>query len=141
MICYDGPWIQWLFCDWSTMLEWGSRSNVGHLILDSVGLLVYDCTCTYPRHQCCITGLSKQRKPCLEGVNILGTLYDVKLWHDPLVLSIYYIYIASMSILQNVKLWLHIDACDLYINTQLHHMITCILYVLLLTKSWTSLQK
>jgi len=22
---YDRPWIQWLFCDWGTMLEWGTR--------------------------------------------------------------------------------------------------------------------
>lgn len=54
-------------------------SSVGHLSSDLVGLLVHDCTFTYPRHQYCITSPSRQRQPYLEGVNILGTLYDTEL--------------------------------------------------------------
>jgi hypothetical protein len=58
MVCYDGPWIQWLFCDLYTLLELGSRLRF--------------CLNGGPGHQCCITGPSWQCKPCREGVNILG---------------------------------------------------------------------
>jgi len=37
-------------------------SSVGHLRLELVRLLVYDSMRTYPGHQCCIIGLSRQRQ-------------------------------------------------------------------------------
>jgi hypothetical protein len=75
MICYDGSWIQWLFCDQHIMLECGSRlrlcCRVGHLKSDSVGLLVYDGVRTYLGHLCDITSFSGQYQPYWEWVNIL----------------------------------------------------------------------
>jgi hypothetical protein len=67
-------------------------SSVGHLSSNLVGLLVYDCTFTYLRHQPCITSPSGQRQPYLEWFNILGTLYDIELWHDSCYKHVLFLY-------------------------------------------------
>jgi hypothetical protein len=54
-------------------------SSVSHPRSISVGLLVYDGMLTYPRHQYCITRPLGQRRPCREGVNILGKLWGIEL--------------------------------------------------------------
>jgi hypothetical protein len=56
-------------------------SSMGHLMLDSVKLLVYDSMLLYQEHRCCITGSSRQRPSCQEGVKILGRPWRIELWH------------------------------------------------------------
>jgi hypothetical protein len=58
---------------------YGFVGSVGHSRSDSIGLLVYDGMCTYPGHQCCITGLSGQHQPCRKWVNILGRPFGIEL--------------------------------------------------------------
>jgi hypothetical protein len=61
-------------------------SSVGHLKSDLVGLLVYDGTCTYLGHRCCITGPSGQRQAANHAKNELISWVDhvelYYIWHD-----------------------------------------------------------
>lgn len=98
-------------------------SGVSHPRSDSVGLLMMDDSIQYAGHGYCITDPSGQYQPYQKGVNILGRLYGVDLWHDYLVTTYVLSILHSRWYCQMIKY--NIALLHVIINNWVHYMITC----------------
>jgi hypothetical protein len=107
-------------------------SNVGHLRLNSIGLLVYDGMRTYSGHLCCITGPLGQHQPWWEWVNILGNPYRIALWQDYCYNHIYIYILSILHTSSSFTMKEYYFACDFNLNW-VHKMITCVSCVLYIT--------
>lgn len=90
-------------------------------------------------HQCCTLGLSGQHQPYQEEVKSLGRSYRIELWHVHFTYHVLYLQCIIMRLLSlNIEpyvILLLVNYKTFLSKNWVHHLITCLLRLLLLTKS------